>query len=82
MANMIMAGVLYTKVKITEPKSFTDLTLRNNENQTPLDLCQDQSLSEAISKWHVPRPRLVIKDWHYYLLQHFWSSVLYIFHHS
>jgi len=35
----------------------TDLTVRNNENQTPLDLCLDQSLSEAISNWHVPRPR-------------------------
>ena len=38
----------------------TDLTLRNNKNQTPLDLCLDENLSKAISEWHVPRPRLVI----------------------
>ena len=45
----------------------TDLTLRNNEDQTPLDLCLDPSLSEAISKWHVPRTRLADIFFHYYV---------------
>jgi len=37
-----------------------DLTLENFTSQTPLDLCHDPKLSDAISKCHVVRSRLVI----------------------
>jgi len=34
-----------------------DLTLQNNANQTPLDLCIDPKLSKDIGEWHVPNRR-------------------------